>query len=72
MPDGGRGAEWNAGEILQRMNREMDKQPEIVQRLREIGFYMSGAGTTQQTGDFIRAQFDAWGNVVRKIGIQPE
>ena len=61
--------------ILQRMNREMDsilKQPEIVQRLREIGFYTTGAGTTDETGDFIRAQFDAWGHVVKEIGIQPE
>jgi tripartite-type tricarboxylate transporter receptor subunit TctC len=48
------------------------KQPEIVQRLREIGFYTTGAGTTDETGDFIRAQFDAWGHVVKEIGIQPE
>jgi tripartite-type tricarboxylate transporter receptor subunit TctC len=62
-------------DILQRMNREMDlilKQPDIVQRLREIGFYTSGAGTTDQTGDFIRAQFAAWGHVVAEIGIEPE
>jgi len=62
-------------DILQRMNREMDvvlKQPEIVQRLREIGFYTAGAGTTDETGDFIRAQFEAWGHVVKEIGIQPE
>ena len=61
--------------ILQRMNHELDvvlKQPEIVQRLREIGFYTTGAGTTEQTADFIRAQFNAWGNVVKEIGIQPE
>jgi len=61
--------------IVQRMNRELDnvlKQPEIMQRLREIGFYTTGAGTTQETGDFIRAQYDAWGNVIREIGIQPE
>jgi hypothetical protein len=23
-------------------------------------------------GDFIRAQFEAWGHVVKEIGIQPE
>jgi tripartite-type tricarboxylate transporter receptor subunit TctC len=60
---------------VQRMNREMDlilKQPEIVQRLREIGFYTTGAGTADETGDFIRAQFEAWGHVVKEIGIQPE
>jgi tripartite-type tricarboxylate transporter receptor subunit TctC len=62
-------------DILQRMNRELDlvlKQPEIVQRLREIGFYTTGAGTTEETGNFIRAQFEAWGKVVKEIGIQPE
>ena len=61
--------------ILQRMNHELDvvlKQPGIVQRLREIGFYTTGAGTTEQTADFIRAQFNAWGNVVKEIGIQSE
>jgi tripartite-type tricarboxylate transporter receptor subunit TctC len=62
-------------EIVQRMNRELDdvlKQAEIVQRLRKIGFYATGAGTTQETGDFIRAQYQAWGNVIREIGVQPE
>jgi tripartite-type tricarboxylate transporter receptor subunit TctC len=62
-------------DILQRMNRELDlvlKQPEIAQRLREIGFYTTGAGTINETGSFIRAQFEAWGRVVREIGIQPE
>ncbi len=61
--------------ILQRMNHELDnalKQPEIMQRLREIGFYTVGAGTTQETGEFIHAQYESWGNVVREIGIQPE
>jgi hypothetical protein len=47
-------------------------QPEIVQRLREIGFYTTGAGTSEETGEFIRAQFEAWGHVVKAIGIQPE
>jgi len=62
-------------DILQRLNREMDlvlKQPEIADRLREIGFYTSGASTTEQTGDFIRAQFESWGRVVKEIGIEPE
>jgi len=62
-------------DIVQRMNRELDivlKQPEIEQRLREIGFYTTGAGTTEETANFIRAQFDAWGRVVKEIGIQPE
>ena len=62
-------------DILQRMNREMDavlKEPDVVQRLREIGFYTTGAGTIDETGGFIRAQSEAWGHVVQEIGIQPE
>ena len=62
-------------DILQRMNREMDavlKEPDVVQRLREIGFYTSGAGTIDETAGFIRAQSEAWGHVVQEIGIQPE
>ena len=62
-------------DILQRMNRAMDsvlKQPDIVQRLRAIGFYTTGAGTNEQTADFIRAQFASWGQVVKEIGIKPE
>ena len=57
------------------MNHEMDnvlKEPEIVQRLREIGFYTSGTGTIRETDEFIHAQFESWGKVVREIGIQPE
>ena len=64
-----------ATEMLQRMNREMDnvlKEPDIVQRLREIGFYTTGAGTIQKTDEFIRAQFEAWGRVVTEIGVEPE
>ena len=64
-----------SAEILQRMNHEMDnvlKEPEIVQRLREIGFYTSGTGTIRETDEFIHAQFESWGKVVREIGIQPE
>ena len=62
-------------DILQRMNREMDavlKEPDVVQRLREIGFYTTGAGTIDETGGFIRAQSEAWRHVVQEIGIQPE
>jgi tripartite-type tricarboxylate transporter receptor subunit TctC len=61
--------------VVARMNRELDAaltQPDIVQRLREIGFYTTGAGTTEETADFIRAQFAAWGKVVKEIGLQPQ
>ncbi len=64
-----------AADILQHMNREMDvvlKQPDITQRLHEIGFYTNGAETVGGTADFIRAQFEAWGHVVKEIEIHPE
>jgi len=62
-------------DVIGRMNREMDavlKEPEVERRLREIGFYTRGAGTPEETGAYIRDQYDAWGRVVRDIGIQPE
>jgi len=58
-----------------RMNREMDavlKEPEVERRLREIGFYTRGAGTPEETGAYIRDQYEAWRRVVRDIGMQPE
>jgi tripartite-type tricarboxylate transporter receptor subunit TctC len=61
--------------VINRVNREMDailKNPDVVKRLREIGFFTEGAGTLQQAADYVRAQYDAWGKVVREIGLQPE
>ena len=62
-------------DVVQRVNRELQSilsDPEIVGRLREIGFLTDGAGTPDSTGAFIRAQHEAWGKVVREIGLQPE
>lgn len=61
--------------IVERMNREMNvalTQPEIVQGLRKIGFYTTGAGSPEETGQFIHGQFEAWGRVVKEIGIEPQ
>ncbi len=61
--------------IVHKLNAAMDsvlKQPEIVGKLREIGFYTTGAGTTAETAAFIASQYDAFGRVVRDIGLQPE
>ncbi len=61
--------------IVQKLNRAMDealKQPEIVGKLREIGFYTTGAGTTAETAAFIQSQYDAFGRIVQEIGLQPE
>lgn len=61
--------------VVQRVNREMDailKDPAIVNRFREIGFFTEGAGTLDQAAGFVRTQYEAWGKVVREIGLQPE
>ncbi len=61
--------------IVQKLNAAMDsvlKQPEIVAKLREIGFYTTGAGTTAELAGFIKSQYDAFGRVVQDIGLQPE
>ena len=62
-------------EVIQRMNREMDvalKDPAIAKRMREVGMYSEGAGTPEHTAAYVRAQLDAWGKIIREIGLQPE
>ena len=62
-------------DIIKRLNGAMDqilKQPELVKRLGELGFYVEGALTPQATADFVRSQRDAWGEIVRAAGIAPE
>jgi tripartite-type tricarboxylate transporter receptor subunit TctC len=61
--------------ILQRVNSEMAvilKEPALVERLQKIGFVSRGGGTMQQTGDYVKAQHAAWGNLVKQIGLKPE
>ena len=62
-------------DIVQRVNREMDrvlKDPDTVQRLRDLGFYTEGAETPEALGEYIRAELAKWGRIVKEIGIQPE
>ena len=57
------------------MNQELDKilkDPEVAQQLATVGFFTEGAGTAEQTRDFVTAQYDLWGRVTREIGLQPE
>ena len=61
--------------VVKRVNAELDAtlgDPDIVQRLREMGFYTDGAGTPQALNGFLRAERERWSRVVREIGIQPE
>jgi tripartite-type tricarboxylate transporter receptor subunit TctC len=62
-------------EVARRVNRELQAimgDPELVKRLRDIGFFTDGAGTPESTGQFIRTQYEAWGKAIREIGLQPE
>ena len=61
--------------VLTRVNRETDaifKNPEIVKKLRDMGFSTSGAGTLKDAQDYVNLQHKAWGRVVKEIGVQPE
>ena len=61
--------------IVQRVNRELDavlKDPEVRERVQKVGFFSAGAGTPESTAAYVRAQYDAWGKVVKEIGLQPE
>ena len=52
-------------DIIKRLNGAMDqilKQPELVKRLGELGFYVEGALTPETTAEFVRSQRDAWGD----------
>jgi tripartite-type tricarboxylate transporter receptor subunit TctC len=60
--------------IVQQMNREVDrvlKTPEMKERLLGFGFFTDGAETTKTTGDYLRTQREAWGQVIKAIGLEP-
>lgn len=62
-------------DVVQRVNREMDKilkDPDVRARMQKAGFYSDGAGTPEEAVAYIKSQYDAWGKVVKEIGLQPE
>jgi tripartite-type tricarboxylate transporter receptor subunit TctC len=61
--------------VVQRMNREMDRvltDPEIAQRLFDLGLVNEGAGTPESLAEFLRAERERWAKLVKDIGLQPE
>jgi len=61
--------------IVQKANREMDKvltDPEIAKRLFDLGLINEGAGTPESLAEFLRAERERWGKLVKDIGLQPE
>ena len=61
--------------ILERVNREMAvvlKDPAVVERMRNVGFLSRGGGTMKEARDYVESQHQAWGKLVKEIGLQPE
>ena len=61
--------------VVTRLNLEMDKilkDPEMVNKLNELGFFTDGAETPEATRVFVQAQYQLWSKVVREIGLEPE
>jgi len=60
---------------LQRVNRDMDRvlnDPEIAQRLFDLGLVNEGAGTAESLSEFLRAERERWAKLIKEIGLQPE
>ena len=62
-------------DIVQKANRAMDavlSDPEIAKRLYDLGLVNEGAGTPEQLAEFLKAERERWGKLVKDIGLQPE
>jgi tripartite-type tricarboxylate transporter receptor subunit TctC len=62
-------------EVIQRANRDLDavmKDPEVVQRLLNMGIFTDGADTPERFGAFIRTELANWGKLITEIGLPPE
>lgn len=61
--------------IIDRVNKELDvilKDTDVIKLMREVGFYSEGASSPEATAAYVKSQYEAWGKVVREIGMQPE
>jgi tripartite-type tricarboxylate transporter receptor subunit TctC len=61
--------------VIQRVNRDMDRvltDPEVAQRLFDLGLVNEGAGTPESLNEFLRAERERWAKLVKEIGLQPE
>jgi len=61
--------------IVQKANRDVDKvltDPEVAQRLFDLGLVNEGAGTPESLADFLRDERVRWAKLVKDIGLQPE
>jgi tripartite-type tricarboxylate transporter receptor subunit TctC len=61
--------------IVQKANRDVDRvlaDPEVAQRLYDLGLVNEGAGTPEQLDEFLRAERIRWARLAKDIGLQPE
>ena len=61
--------------IVGRLNQEIDtilKNPDLVKRLAELGFFTTDVRTPDASRAYVLAQYELWAKVVREIGLQPE
>ena len=62
-------------DVVARVNKEMDailKDQAVVQRLAGMNFFTEGSGTQEQARAYVTGQYEAWGKLVKEIGLQPE
>ncbi len=62
-------------DILARVNREMAAiltDPAVVTKLKNIGFVSRGGGSMEEVRAYVQSQYEAWGKLVKEIGLQPE
>jgi tripartite-type tricarboxylate transporter receptor subunit TctC len=64
-----------SADIVQRLNRDANKviaDPEVTQRLRDLGAISEGPGTPEDLASFLKDERVRWAKLVKDIGLQPE
>jgi tripartite-type tricarboxylate transporter receptor subunit TctC len=60
---------------IRRFNADLDgalRDPDMLQRLSELGPVTNGAGTPQQLAQFLKDEHARWARLARELGVQPE
>jgi tripartite-type tricarboxylate transporter receptor subunit TctC len=61
--------------IVQRVNLALNnvlKDPDVTRLMSKAGFITDGAGTPATTAAFVHSEYEAWGKVIKEIGLQKE
>ena len=64
-----------SADTVQRLNRDVGKvlaDPEMTQRLRDLGAINEGPGTPEDLARFLKDERVRWAKLVKDIGLQPE